>query len=510
MVSVIYSMGIEGINGFKVKIECDVSPGMPLCNIVGLPDVAVKEAKNRVQSAITNCGMAFPLGRITVNLAPADVKKSGSLYDLPILLAILEASGQIQKDFLKESAFIGELSLSGDVCGVFGIISMTMQAKKLGFKNIFVPYGNAKEASLIGGINVFGIKHISELLDPIKSQNLKPYPKQRIVKKPLDPLLDFSEIKGQYEAKRAVEIAVAGGHNILMIGPPGSGKSMISKHVASILPEMTFEEMLETTAIHSVAGMIKPDEPIITNRPFRSPHYNISVAGLIGGGTNPRPGEISLAHNGILFLDELAEFSRESIEALRQPLEDGTVTISRVRSTVTFPCSFMLIAAMNPCPCGYYGHPTKPCFCSKNKIERYLSKISGPILDRIDIHIEVPPINFEEFSSDTCGEKSPEIASRIIKAREVQLKRYSGKNIFSNAKMPQSALKEVCVLTPEARSILKNAFNRMGLSARAGSKILKVARTIADLNNEEKIGVMHIAEAIQFRSLNKKYPHLFS
>lgn len=508
MISTLYSMGINGIEAFKVQIECDVSSGgIPMCEIVGLPDTAVKEAKNRVRSAINSCGFKFPISRITINLAPADIKKSGSFYDLPIFIAILEASGQIDNIF-KDSVFIGELSLSGNVCAVNGILSMVEKAKTLGFKNIFVPYANKIEAAVIHDINVYAIKNVSEIIESIKNPNsLKPEQKISIKKFKRQNSLDFSEIKGQYAAKRAIEIAIAGGHNVLMIGPPGSGKSMLAKHTVSILPEMTFEEILKTTSIHSIAGQTSAEQPLITERPFRSPHYSTSVSGITGGGANPKPGELSLAHNGILFLDEFPEFSRPVIESLRQPIEDNIITISRAKGSVTYPCSFMLIVAMNPCPCGYLGHPTKKCFCSVQNIKKYLSRISGPILDRIDIYIDVPPITFNEFNAPSeDNEKSETILARINNARKIQNERYAKyNNVFSNAKASSATLLKYCNLDNTSKILLKNAFDKMNLSARGYNKVLKIARTIADLENKEQINVSHITEALQYRTLNKKY-----
>jgi magnesium chelatase family protein len=503
----LHSTGILGIDAYMVEVEADVSGGLPAFDIVGLPDLAVKESRNRVRAALKNCGFAFPAGRITVNLAPADVKKAGSMYDLPALLSILTATEQlhISRD-LSVSAFIGEVSLDGTLRSVNGLLSMTITAKENGIKEFFVPIANAKEASVVSGIKIYPVENVRQLCKFLSSgDGIKPLDPPDFSKTQKGFYPDFSEVRGQSAAKKALETAAAGGHNVLMIGPPGSGKSMLAKRLPGILPSMTFSESIETTKVHSVAGLLKDDVSLITERPFRAPHHTVSAAGLSGGGAIPKPGEISLSHNGVLFLDEFPEFSRQAMETLRAPIEDGIVTISRVNGRLTYPCEFSLVAAMNPCPCGYYGHPKKKCICSPLAVKKYLGKISGPMLDRLDIHVEVPAVEFDELSGKPTGETSAEIRKRVEAARKIQNERYEGTGVNCNARLNSSLMRKYCNMTADAEMLLKAAFERLGMSARSYDRILKIARTVADLDKSDSIGASHIAEAIQFRSLDRKY-----
>jgi len=505
MYSRVNSLGIFGLDGYPVVVEADTSQGLPMFDIVGLPDAAVSESRNRVRAAIKNSRFIFPVSRITVNLAPADKRKSGPLYDLPVMLALLLSSYQIDFD-IEGRAFVGELSLEGGLRPVNGALPMAIAAKESGMRELYLPKENAPEASVVEGLAVFGVDSVTELISHLSGgAEIGRQPPVRFEQMSRDYGLDFSDVKGQFAPRRALEIAAAGGHNLIMIGAPGSGKSMLAKRIPSIMPPISYNESIETTRIYSVAGVLPAGQPLITARPFRSPHHTVSSAGLSGGGSIPKPGEISLAHNGVLFLDELPEFSRSSMEALRQPVEDDVVTISRAAASLSYPCSIMLVAAMNPCPCGNFGSETKTCTCSGGVVERYLARISGPLLDRIDLHVEVLPVDYSAISDDVKGEASELVRARVLAARKVQELRFEGLGFNVNAKIPAAKMREFCAMTRDARATLKLAFERLGLSARAYDKVLKTSRTIADLAGDDIIDRAHVAEAVQYRALDKKY-----
>ncbi len=501
MICSVKTLGITGIQGCGVVAECYISNGLPAFDIVGLPDAAVKEARERVRAASKTSGMTFPTSRITVNLAPANVKKAGTHYDLPILLSILCATGSVRKP-KSTSAFLGEVSLDGKLRAVSGVLPMALAAKKEGIQALFVPAENAAEATLARGPVIYGIETVKQLIDALNGENnLTPQPLWEPSNQDWDNA-DFKDVFGQENVKRALEIAAAGSHNVLLIGPPGSGKSMLSKRLPSILPDMTWEESLEVSQIYSVMGLLNAKKPLLTQRPFRSPHHTISNAGLAGGGANPKPGEISMAHKGVLFLDELPEFRKDTLDLMRQPLEDGRVTISRVSGAVTYPAEFMLVCAMNPCKCGWYGDPSGKCTCSEQMVQNYQSRISGPLLDRIDIIVEVPAVHFEDLRSRAEAEPSASIRRRVNEARQRQHQRFPNNATMCNARMGPDEMREFCELNEDCADLMKQAFDSMNLTARSYDRILRVARTIADLDSSETIQTHHIAEAIQYRAVN--------
>jgi magnesium chelatase family protein len=508
MLAKVKSGALRGVDAYIVEVEIFLSPGLPAFTTVGLPDAAVKESKDRVRAAVKSSGYQFPSNRVTLNLAPADARKEGTGFDLPVALGVLIAQGIVPQESLDKYLLFGELSLDGRLKPTRGILSIALAAREAGLA-LIIPRENAREAGVVTGLEIYAVQTLPQVVDFLTGRETftpePPTPVEAAAWEALDDL-DFREVKGQEPVKRALLLAAAGGHNVLMVGPPGAGKTMLAQRLPSILPPLSFEEALETSKIYSIVGKLSPGQALLPRRPFRPPHHTISDAGLIGGGTNPRPGEVSLAHHGVLFLDELPEFKRSTLEVLRQPLEEGRVTISRAATSLTYPARFMLVAAMNPCPCGFYGDPKRSCTCTPNQINGYRTRISGPLLDRIDLQVQVPAVPFRELSAAANGESSQDLRARVLRARERQGKRFArSSRVFANAHMTPKLIKEYCALTDDTRRLLETAMVRLGLSARAYARILKIARTIADLEDQDQLAPAHVAEAIQYRSLDRKF-----